>query len=66
MAQAEAKLNMWLEAEEAVATSQAYTMGDRSLTRANLSEIRESIDYWERKVQRLSRGGIRISGGTPC
>jgi len=66
LAQAEAKLALWLAAEDAVANSQSYTMGSRSMTRANLREIRETIDYWERRVQRLSRGGIRIRGGSPC
>ena len=65
--QAQAKLDTWLKAEDAVATSQSYNMAGQTLTRANLKEIRETIDYWERKVQRLSRGGgIRISGATPC
>jgi hypothetical protein len=65
LAQAEAKLSTWMAAEDAVATSQSYSMGQRMLTRANLSEIRETIDYWEKKVQRLSRGGIRITGASP-
>ena len=66
LAQAEAKLAIWLDAEEAVANSQAYTIGGRSMTRANLTEIRETIDYWDRKVRRLSKGGIRVRGVTPC
>ncbi|MFK5951775.1 MAG: DUF6148 family protein [Desulfobacterium sp.] len=66
LSQAEAKLTTWMAAEDAVATSQAYSIGARQLTRANLKEIRETIDYWEQKVNRLSRGGIRITGGTPC
>ena len=67
--QAESKLTAWLAAEDAVATSQAYSIGGRSLTRANLKEIRETIDYWDNKVQKLtSRGagrGPKIFGGTP-
>lgn len=66
LAQAEAKLAEWLAADTAVATHQAYTMGDRSLTRANAAEIRQNIAYWDAKVQKLSRGGLRIMGGTPC
>lgn len=65
LAQAEAKLTLWMDAEDAVANSQSYSISGRSLTRANLKEIRETIDYWEKKVQRLSRGGIRILGGSP-
>ena len=65
LAQAEAKLALWLAAEEKVATGQSYSIAGRSLTRANLGEIRETIDYWDSKVQRLTRGGIRVTGMTP-
>ena len=65
--QAEAKLAMWLEAEEAVATrGQAYEIGDRKLDRADLGDIRKSIDYWQGKVTSLTgavsgRGGLRYA-----
>lgn len=49
-------LNMWIEAEKAVATSQSYTIGSRSLTRANLAEIRKSIEYWRNEVAALEHG----------
>lgn len=64
-AQAEAKLQTWLDAEDRVASGQAYTIGTRSLTRADLGEIRETLTYWQNQVQRLSRGGIRVGGITP-
>ena len=51
---AEQKLVMWLEAEEAVATGQSYTIGRRSLTRVNLAEIRKSIEYWEGRLEALT------------
>ena len=44
-------LEMWLEAE--VAINQAYTIGGKSFTRANLGEIRKQIEYWSNKVQAL-------------
>lgn len=66
LAQAETQLAAWLAADTAVASGQAYTVGGRSLTRANAREIRENITYWDKKVQRLTRGGIRVRGGTPC
>lgn len=54
-------LNAWLEAELAVTTNQSYTIGSRSLTRADLSDIREQIVFWESKVAQLEnqqkRGG---------
>lgn len=49
-------LDMWVEAEMAVATSQSYTIGSRSLTRANLAEIRKAIEYWRNEVAALEKG----------
>lgn len=43
-------LNAWLDAELSVTTGQSYSIGSRSLTRANLSEIRKQIDYWKNEV----------------
>jgi hypothetical protein len=65
IAQAEAKLAEWMEADTAVATGQSYSIGSRSLTRAHSAEIRANIKYWNDMVQRLSRGGIRVRGVTP-
>lgn len=54
-------LNAWLTAELEVTTHQSYTIGSRSLTKANLSEIRKQIQFWENEVARLEniskRGG---------
>ena len=38
------RLAMYLQAEQKVMTGQSYTIGNRTLTRANLSEIRKAID----------------------
>lgn len=46
-------LDMWLEAETQVAINQAYTIGGKSFTRANLGEIRKQIEYWSNMVTRL-------------
>ena len=46
-------LDIWLEAESEVAINQAYTIGGKSFTRANLGEIRKQIEYWSNKVQEL-------------
>ena len=46
-------LNGWLEAEKAVMTHQAYKIGSRELTRADLDDIQKSIKYWENKVNTL-------------
>jgi len=68
LVQAEAQLAAWLAADTAVASGQAYTIGGRSLTRANAKEIRENISFWDAKVQDLSAGGSgrAIRGITPC
>jgi len=65
LAQAKAKLATWLDAEDRVAAGQSYTISGRSLTRADLSQIRETIDYWESKVLRLSRGGLNVTYSAP-
>ena len=48
-------LNAWLEAELAVTQAQSYTIGSRTLTKANLTEIRNAIAYWEGKVEQLEK-----------
>ena len=50
---AEKHLDEWLNAELEVTTNQSYTIGTRSLTRANLSEIRKQVEFWESKVAQL-------------
>ena len=42
---AKQKLQMWLDAMDAIATGQSYTIGSRSLTRANLNDIQSQIEY---------------------
>lgn len=54
-------LEAWLMAELEVTTHQSYTIGSRSLTKANLSEIRKQVEFWQNQVARLEniekRGG---------
>lgn len=58
LAQAEAKLTLWLAAEESLAVSQSYEIevegNRRSLTRADLAEVGKRITYWQGWVTRLS------------
>lgn len=61
-------LALWLAAEEKVSRGQAYKIGDRSLTRADLAEIRSSIKYWNDLVTSLgssSGGGCRVMRAVP-
>lgn len=63
LAMAESQLTMYMDAEKKVLLGQAYSMGDRSLTRADLKEIRAGIEHWDGKVKRLSRssrGGMKV------
>jgi hypothetical protein len=53
LAQAEAQLAMYLEAEAAVLAKQSYTINGRSLTKANLGEIQEGIRMWDQRAKAL-------------
>lgn len=57
--EARTHLNVWLQAELAVSTGQRYRIGTRELTRANLSEIKERIQFWSNEVARLEKGRAR-------
>ena len=50
---AQKHLDAWLEAEMAVTNAQSYTIGSRTMTKANLAEIRKAIEYWSNKVAEL-------------
>lgn len=69
LAIAEQHLTEWLAADSAVAKSQAYSIGGRTLTRTNANEIRENIKFWRETVAGLERkvesGGIRHRRGVP-
>ncbi len=61
IARTETRLNQYIAAETAVLQSQSYTIGNRTLTRANLSHIESKIDELEKKLIKLDRGGgIRV------
>lgn len=47
---AEKNLQKWLEAESKLCHIGTYQIGERTLTYRNLKEVRESIDYWQSKV----------------
>lgn len=55
------RLSAYYESELAVLSGQAYTMGSRSLTRANLAEIRSAIKELEQQVRELE--SIAAGGG---
>lgn len=60
-------LQLWLDAEKAVATGQSYKIGSRSLTRANLTDIAERIKFWRNELAKAQSGrvGARVLRGVP-
>lgn len=62
LAQAQAQLDKWIEADTKVAKNQSYSINGRSLTRANAGEISSKIDYWSKKVSQLSSSSARGVG----
>jgi hypothetical protein len=64
--QAETRLQEYLNAESAVLSGQSCTINGRMLTMANLAEIQKGIEIWNRRAQKLSRGGLSMKFGTPA
>lgn len=65
---AKENLQIWVEAQSAVATGQSYKIGTRSLTRASLSDILKMIRYWQNVIDELETGagrGARVLRGVP-
>ncbi len=58
--QAQAKLDLWLEADRKVSLDQEHWVEGRRVTRADARTIRQNIDYWETKVKRLSSRASRV------
>lgn len=43
-------MKTWLAAEQAIATGQSYQIENRALTRADLKQVREELEYWAGKL----------------
>lgn len=55
--------DLYIAAEQAVLKGQSYTINGRTLTRANLPEIRKGRQEWEQRVaaeQAAARGGSSL------
>jgi len=65
LAESEAKLVLWMKADDKVASGQSYSIGGRSLSRADAKMIQENIKFWDRKVKELNDGGIKVIAVTP-
>jgi len=55
LAQAQTRLQQYLDAEAAVLSGQKYEISGRMLQRANLAEIQAGITVWNQRVQLLTR-----------
>ena len=65
------RLEMYYQAEEAIlGGAQSYSLGSRNLTRANLAEVRDAIEYLIRQIaieeaRAAGKGKMRVMGGVP-
>lgn len=57
LTQAQTQLNLYIAAEKKVLRGQSYTLGTKTVTRADLGEIRKGISYYNRMVTKLTNGG---------
>ena len=57
LAKYKARLETYLKAEEAVLLNQEYTIGTKSLKRADLGTIRTAIKDLEKQIAALEAGG---------
>ena len=46
------RLQIWLDAEAAIASGQSYSIDNRSLTRANLAQVRDQIKFWRSELNK--------------
>jgi hypothetical protein len=54
--------DLYIKAEKAVLNNQSYSIGSRTLTRADLSDIRDGYKYWQKQVDNET---ARSQGGSP-
>ena len=55
LAQAQERLDSWIAVDLALAGGQSVRDSDgKMLTRADAAEVRNNIDYWQKKCQELS------------
>lgn len=60
--QAKAKLQTWLDADDRLSKGQSVSVSGRFVTHA---ETLKNIEYWDKKVRHLTRGGKRIRLAVP-
>ena len=70
LANAEAQLQIWLDASTAVAAGQSFSYSSgttaRQLTNADAGEIQSNIIFWDGQCKRLAQGsGVVVRQGVP-
>lgn len=55
LAQAEAQLSLYLDAEAKILAGQRVRIGDKDITRADLEFVQKGIDFWQGRVTKLAR-----------
>lgn len=51
------RLSNYYKAEEAILSGQEYTIGSRSLRRADLKAVQAEIKYLEKQIEYYEKGG---------
>lgn len=64
------RLQIWLNAEEAIAKGQSYSIDNQRLERANLAQVREQIKFWQKELSKseaaaTGRGRRRVTRIVP-
>jgi hypothetical protein len=54
LAQAEAKLALYLDALDKIILKQKVEIDGQALTRANLADVEQAIAMWDKRVKQLS------------
>lgn len=54
LAQAEAKLTLYLDALDKIVLKQKVEIDGQALTRANLADVEKAIEIWDARVKQLS------------
>lgn len=54
LAQAEAKLALYLDALDKIILKQKVEIDGQSLTRANLADVEKAIEIWDARVKQLA------------
>lgn len=72
LAVAQARLQVWLDADLAVAGGQSHVIGNRAYSATDAATIRDNIKYWRGVCKELEQEALdggdapTITNGLPC